>query len=75
MPVAMEAEPASAAMMPSVSKCACGEYTSSTMPSTPSAAEAHAMIGGCFLPTHHVSTRTISVCVELRMAASPPGNR
>jgi len=36
---------------------------------------AHAMIGGCFLPTHHVSTRTISVCVELRMAASPPGNR
>ena len=61
--------------MPQPSNRACGDSTISAMPATPAAAQPHAALGGMFLPISQPSSRIISVCVELSVAANPPGRR
>ena len=74
-PNAIAAEPANAAATPSPSKRAVGDNTSSPMPVTPATAQAHAAFGGICPPTSQVSSSTISVCVDVKIAASPPVSR
>ena len=75
IPHAIATAPVSAARMPITSKVVLGDATSRIMPIMPISAASHADAGVAFLATVRVRTRTKIVCVELRIAASPPGRR